>query len=553
MSLHPVPVPSVPEATARVARAAFRKGCLAMRIRDELGPLYADEQFAEAFPRRGGPAWSPGQLALVSVLQFAEGLTDRQAADAVRARIDFKYALGLELEDAGFDFSVLSGFRDRLIGHGIEQRVLDILLERLGELGLLRAGGRQRTDSTHVLATVRTLNRMEFVGETVRAALEALAAAAPGWLAGVVEPEWFERYGKRVDSYRFPKGEDSRQRWALAVGRDGFRLLEAVYAPDAEDWLRRLPAVQVLRTAWIQQYHRDEKGVRWREGKDLPPASTRLSSPYDIDAQYNIKRGSGWCGYKVHFTETSDIAAPHLITNVMTTHATVNDTEVTAEVHRRLAERGLTPAEHDVDAGYVTAAHILDARDEHGIDLVGPVGADTHQIRHGQQFLPQSAFLVNWEKRQVTCPQGAVSAVWSDWRKPTGTLLSKIHFAAADCSACPLRATCTTAANGKWGRSLTMLPRAQQEILEQRRAEQQTKEWKARYDSRAGVEGTISQAVRSTRTRTTPYRGLPKTRLGHVLAATGLNLVRLDAWWTNTPIGLTRTSHFARLGFDLAA
>jgi transposase len=158
MSLRPVPVPSVPEATARVARAAFRKGCLATRIRDELGPLFEDEQFARAFPRRGGPAWSPGQLAMVSVLQFAEGLTDRQAADAVRGRIDVKYALGLELDDPGFDFSVLSEFRDRLIAHGLEELVLDRLLERVGELGLLRAGGRQRTDSTHVLAAARTLD-----------------------------------------------------------------------------------------------------------------------------------------------------------------------------------------------------------------------------------------------------------------------------------------------------------------------------------------------------------------------------------------------------------
>ncbi|SNT55913.1 Transposase [Actinacidiphila glaucinigra] len=261
MSLRPVPFPFVPEATARVARAAFRKGCLAMRIRDELGPLFEDEQFARAFPRRGGPAWPPGQLALVSVLQFAEGLTDRQAADAVRGRIDVKYALGLELEDPGFDFSVLSEFRDRLIAHGLEELVLDRLLERVGALGLLRAGGRQRTDSTHVLAAVRMLNRMEFVGETLRAALETLAVAAPGWLRQIAAPQWFERYGKRIDSFRFPKGTDARQRWALAVGEDGFALLQAVDAPDAPAWLREVEAVQVLRVAWVQQYHRDEISV----------------------------------------------------------------------------------------------------------------------------------------------------------------------------------------------------------------------------------------------------------------------------------------------------
>ena len=172
--------------TARVVQAAFPKGTLAIRIREALGPLLSDEDFAAAFPRRGRPAASPGALALVSVLQFAEGLSDRQAADQVRARMDWKFLLGLELDDPGFDFTVLGDFRSRLIRHGLEERVLEAV-GRLSGAGLLRAGGRQRTDSTHVLAAVRTLNRMEFAGETLRAALEALAAAAPGWLAPLID------------------------------------------------------------------------------------------------------------------------------------------------------------------------------------------------------------------------------------------------------------------------------------------------------------------------------------------------------------------------------
>ncbi|GAA4214061.1 hypothetical protein GCM10023074_66400 [Microbispora amethystogenes] len=268
----------MPELTARVVRAAFPKGALAVRVREALGPLFADESFAEAFSRRGRPAVSPG--ALVSVLQYAEGLTDRQAADQVRAPMDWKYLLGLELDDPGFDFSVLSDFRARLIEHGLEDRILEVILQRVSEVGLLRSGGRRRTDSTHVLAAVRTLNRMEFVGETLRAALEALAAAAPQWLEAVITSEWVHRYGARVDSYRFPRGDNARQEWAEQVGRDGFALLEAVHAPASPGWLRQIPAVQVLARAWIEQYHRDQEGVRWREGKDLPPARQRLSSPY---------------------------------------------------------------------------------------------------------------------------------------------------------------------------------------------------------------------------------------------------------------------------------
>jgi len=204
MSLEPRSDDGVPELTARVVRAAFPKGTLAIRIREVLGPLFADEDFAAAFPGRGRPAVSPGALALVSVLQYAEGLSDRQAAGQVRARMDWKFVLGLELDDPGFDFTVLGDFRSRLIGHGLEERVLEVMLARLSGAGLLRAGGRQRTDSTHVLAAVRTLNRMEFAGETLRAALEALAAAAPGWLAPLIGSAWADRYGARIDAYRFP-------------------------------------------------------------------------------------------------------------------------------------------------------------------------------------------------------------------------------------------------------------------------------------------------------------------------------------------------------------
>ncbi|MFJ1554719.1 transposase [Streptomyces mirabilis] len=273
----------------------------------------------------------------MSVLQYAEGLSDRQAADQVRARMDWKFLLGLELDDPGFDFTVLGDFRSRLITHGLEERVLEVVLARLSQAGLLRAGGRQRTDSTHVLAAVRTLNRMEFVGETLRAALEALAAAAPDWLAPLIDSGWVERYGAKVDNYRFPKGESVRREWTEQVGRDGFALLDAIDGPTAPAWLREIPAVGILRRAWAEQYHQDAEGVRWREGKDLPPARDRLSSPYDIDAHYGIKRGAGWCGYKVHLSETCGPDAPHLITNVVTTNATVNDTEVTAANHQHLA------------------------------------------------------------------------------------------------------------------------------------------------------------------------------------------------------------------------
>src|SRR5215212_7910797 len=182
MSLRVAPSAPIPAETARIAQAAFPKGTLCRKMRDTLDPLYEDEQFVALFSSTGQPAEAPARLALVLVLQFAEGLSDRQAADAVRGRIDWKYALGLELADTGFDASVLSEFRARLAVDDQAERLLGQMLARLREQRLLARGGRQRTDATHVLAAVRELNRLELVTETLRAALEALATAAPRWL-----------------------------------------------------------------------------------------------------------------------------------------------------------------------------------------------------------------------------------------------------------------------------------------------------------------------------------------------------------------------------------
>src|SRR3954466_3143082 len=216
MSMRPSPIEPVPEETARIARAAFCKGNLLMRIRDEIGVLYDDQMFTSLYDARGQLATAPWRLALITVFQFLENLSDRQAAEAVRGRIDLKYALSLDLEDAGFDFSVLCEFRARLLAGEHDQNLLEVMLEHLGERGLVKARGKQRTDSTHVLAAIRTLNHLELVGETMRAALNAVATSAPQWLIEHNRPAWAERYGARVEQYRLPKGEARlwARRWA---------------------------------------------------------------------------------------------------------------------------------------------------------------------------------------------------------------------------------------------------------------------------------------------------------------------------------------------------
>jgi transposase len=311
MSLHPQPISPVPVETARVARAAFPKGNALMLMRDELGAIYEDEAFAHLFPRRGQPAEAPWRLALVTIFQFAESLSDRRAADAVRARIDWKYALSLELDDPGFDASVLCEFRARLLEGGGGQPLLDTLLARFREMGLLKVG-KQRTDSTHVLAAVRALDRYELVGETMRHALDVLATVAPDWLRERAEPEWGKRYARRTEDDRLPSKKEKRRALAETIGGDGYALLEAIYAGNAPGWLREVPAVQTLRRIWVQQYACTEQGFRFRTDEDgLPPAVRFIASPYEPDAHYARKYSTSWIGYKAHLTKTCEDEAPN--------------------------------------------------------------------------------------------------------------------------------------------------------------------------------------------------------------------------------------------------
>ena len=219
MSLDPQPIPTVPEQTRLVAQAAFPKGNPYVLLRDELGSIFTDEDFVDLFPSRGQHAYPPWRLALVTIIQFRENLSDRQAAEAVRGRIDWKYLLGLELTDSGFDYSVLSEFRSRLLAGKKEALLLDKLLDTLKELGLLKARGQQRSDSTHVLAAVRELNYLEHVCETMRAALNALAYEAPDWIQSWVPDEWITRYGKRSEDYRLPAKGAAREAYILQVGK----------------------------------------------------------------------------------------------------------------------------------------------------------------------------------------------------------------------------------------------------------------------------------------------------------------------------------------------
>ncbi|MFD1663689.1 IS1182 family transposase, partial [Streptomyces caeni] len=246
-------------------------------------------------------------------------------------------------------------FRARLAQSGSAERlVFEAVLSKLAAAGWARPGGRQRTDSTHMLAAVRTLQRLELVGEAVRAALEAIAASFPNWLLSWAPGDWFTRYGPRVDAYRLPREEHERTTLALIFGHDGFQLLEQAWTASTPATIRALPAVQALRRIWIQQFYRAEGQLWWRDAKEhgRPPAALALVSPYDTDARYRVKRSQGWTGYTAQLSENCDEDRPHLITYVGTGPATEDDVETTPRVHDTLEQRGLLPAEHFADTAY---------------------------------------------------------------------------------------------------------------------------------------------------------------------------------------------------------
>jgi transposase len=459
-----------------------------MWVRDRLDGLWEDEDFAGWYPRDGRPGISPAQLATVSVLQFLLDLPDRDAAEAVRCRIDFKYALGLDLDDPGFHHSVLGDFRERLLEEGRADRLLDLALARLKEAGLVRERTSQRTDSTHVLAAVRGLTRL----------------------------------GKN------PTRPKTRMNEA---GADARRLLEHLAA--GFPGLLRGPQMQVLRQVLLQNYHWDPAGrLRWRDDEGdagLPPSSARIVAPYDPAARYS-RRGqvTRRAGYLAHVTETCSGDAPNVITDVAMP-ATSADTAAVAGIHDRLARRGLLPGEHLADGGYTSLVHMERAGREHQVTLTGPLPGNPTRQHRDQDGYARDDFRTGYDRREVTCPQGQVSRGWHGpypTSSPDAAPLIVARFTGGQCRPCPVRSACTTSRDG--ARNVGFPPRELYELQVRNRADQQDLAWHKRYAVRSGIEGTVNEFAHGHGMRHCRYRGQPKAHLQHVLTVIAVNIERLS-------------------------
>ncbi|WP_322975474.1 transposase [Streptomyces sp. NBC_00162] len=500
-------------------------------MRDRLDGLWHDEDFADWYPRDGRPGLSPAQLATICVLQFLLGLSDRQAAEAVRCRIDFKYAMAMELDDPGFHHSVLADFRDRLAEGDRADRLLDLALARLKEVGLVRERTTQRTDSTHVLAAVRDLTRLELITEAVRAALEEVAGTSPHLLDELVDEDWGRHYGRPVRLGKNPSKPKTR---ILATGNDTVRLLEHLYQHGADRTSG--PRIEALRQIMVQNYHRDAAGhLRWRAaekegGTGLPPSSRAVVSPYDTSARY-ARHGHiiSWKGFSAHLTETCAPDGPNVITDVATTAATTHDSQVLPGIHTRLSRRGLLPAEHLVDAGYTSLPHLEQATREHQVTVSGPLRSNpTRQHRRDEGFA-RDDFHIRLRPPAGHLPPGPGQPGLA---RPLPDVLA--HRGPADrgqvhqkpVPALPGPHPVHHLPRKHPHRGLP--PRELRDLQLRVRTEQQTPEWKTRYAVRSGVEGTVNEFAHGYGMRRCRYRGQGKAHIQHVLTAIAVNIERLS-------------------------
>ena len=343
-----------------------------------------------------------------------------------------------------------------------------------------------------------------------------------------------------------PKSQEKREALALEIGSDGFCLLDALDKPEAPPAAREVAMVQTLRNVWRVHYARQDDGKpRWRAGAELPPVGERLQSPYDPEMHYSTKRQMEWSGYKVHVTETCDDKAAHVVTHVTTCPAMQPDMASTAGIHKSLAGKDLLPAEHFVDSGYVDAALLVGSQRDHGVSLEGPVRAVAKRRTEAEQAYEQRHFAINWEREQVTCPQGKTSVTWRVGLDEVGAPRIGAVFSRTDCGPCVARPLCTPAKEAR--RSLYFHPRPEYEALNAARARMHNPAWKQRYRVRAGIEGTLSQGVRAFGMRRSRYIGLAKTGLQQVCTAAAMNVSRIVNWLDGRPRAKTRVTRFAAL------
>jgi transposase len=518
MCLKPQPPHPIPEATAALVRNLFEEDSVYQFVGDVLFEQFRDEDFADLYPNDGQPSISPSLLSFVTIFQSLEDLSDRKTVYSLRFRFDWKYALHLPPSYRGFDHTVLSEFRKRLLEHKAEAHVFNAIFAQLKQLGLYKQRGIQRTDSLAIYTHCRLLKRIELCVETMRVVIKELLHRDPVWTRATLPAEWEERYARRCKSERLT--EEERQTLAVVVGDDGGWLLERLQQDDAAH-LAELRTVETLRDVWKVHYTLNPDGhMRWIEGGERG-GSHAIETPYDPEARWSTKHSSDWVGYKLQVSETDDADHPHLITDIAITPAPQHDMPALPEIRARQAQQGSLPGQRFVDSGYMSGEHLKDGRlmDE---ELLGPIRTTVTPQSKLPDGFTHADFVIDFEQRQVTCPAGQTTLI-----ERSGKQGSQATFPRATCVECPLRGRCCT--GQKEGRTLRFSPHYAE--TQQARQRQQTEAFKSAYRAhRPGVEGCLSALVRGQGVRTTRYVGQAKNHLRALFIGTAVNLMRSAVW-----------------------
>jgi hypothetical protein len=474
-------------------------------------------------PDNGRTPIEPVILAGVTLLQFMEKAPDRKAGENVRLHLGWKHALGLPVNYEGFHATNLVHFRNRLLEHDQERLAFDAILHQLHTKGLVKRGGKQRLDSTHILGLVSQMSRLELTRETIRLFLEVVERLAlQGKLAG-----WDLLRDRYIES-DIPWHKLSKVRLAEKFQEAGVDMQDLVRWSKDQPVLKEHEKTQLLCRVFAEQFEVcDEKPtVRKIE------ISGGVKNPHDPDAQWACKdpdKKTAWVGYKAQIAETvspkqdpSDESKGQptagFITEVTTTEAIASDFQGRREVEESQQKHGLGVADElYVDAGYVNDDVLAEAAQQ-GRMLMGPARPSCNQ---SGDFFKADEFDVSVADRRAVCPAGRTSTQCSRLEdEKTGEVVYRFEWS-YQCNDCALKAQCTQARSGR--RALVV--GQSHDHLQQRRRLMQTDPFKQAMHQRNAIEGTISEFVRGGGRRTR-YRGLPKTSLANYLHGAAINVKR---------------------------
>lgn len=486
-----------------------------MKVRPKLEEMYC--------ATNGRPAEEPIRMLGVLILQYMERLPDRQAAEACTFDLRWKHALNIPVDENAFHATSLVKFRNRLMEHGLETLGFDAVLDAMRNAGYLRKRTKQRIDSTHIVGLVKHMSSLENLRETIRLTLEQLSrekdlSVPTDWNI------WWERYVENRFDYRATKPELIKKN--VLAGQDILSVLRWAESLELSD--ASIGKVALLRRVFNENFV-EQEGVAERIVTRAPGA---VINPHDPQAQWCKKdsictKNKEWVGYKAHIAESVEPPVEHkkeptraVLTAVVTVKATASDKTGIQEVEKAIGSKKDLQAETlFVDAGYTSAAEIKRIESE-GRQLRGPV--QPAPCKKGRYSA--NDFEIDTTKRSAVCPSGKSNTQCSHLESKSGVISYRYEWS-THCQACPQRGQCVP--KGQKHRTVTV--GGNHNILQARRREMQTDDFKKEMHSRNGIEATISELVRGFGFRRSRYRGLQKTEMQNLLVGAACNLKR----WSN--------------------